>query len=432
MKKHTRQLSSIIDNEARDYAMYTIENRAIPNMIDGLKPVQRFFLYSSIQNAKTEFRKIVAIAGRVSEYGYHHGEGSASDAGQLMANTWNNNFPIIQGRGNFGSRLVQKAAAPRYTFAKLHDNFWKVYKDLEVCPEHEDPEHLPPRFYLPIIPTVLLNGVKGIATGFATSILPHSLNSVKQCVTDVIKTGNCKEPEISYPDFNGKVTTKDDKMYIEGIYELSGQTTLYITEVPYKYDREAYIKLLDKLDDDGEIVRYSDDCDKDGFKFEVKLRRGTDTSHEAIVKMFALRQGISQNLTVIGPDGLRQYDKASDLIKDFVEIRKHYIDNRIKMMVQKTKDELDYMTARHKFISLVIDGTINLKEQTKAKSVKQIQDMLDVSRDNAEKLVSMPLHSITTDTSKKIEKDMKVSEKNLKYWETTTIEKEYLKDLEEL
>ena len=91
-------ISQVAENEWKSFAMYTVESRAIPNMIDGLKPVQRFYLYSSILNSKKDFKKVSAVSGIISDYGYNHGEASAAGAGQLMAATWNNNICLIEGR----------------------------------------------------------------------------------------------------------------------------------------------------------------------------------------------------------------------------------------------------------------------------------------------------------------------------------------------
>jgi len=165
-------ISKVAANEWKSFAMYTVESRAIPNMIDGLKPVQRFYLYSSILNSKKEFKKVSAVSGIISDYGYNHGESSAAGAGQLMAATWNNNICLIEGRGSFGTRLVQEAGAARYVYTRLSDNFNKYMKDIDLSPVHEDPEHEPPAFYLPIIPMVLVNGTKGIATGFVAIAFP--------------------------------------------------------------------------------------------------------------------------------------------------------------------------------------------------------------------------------------------------------------------
>ena len=150
-------ISKVAANEWKSFAMYTVESRAIPNMIDGLKPVQRFYLYSSLVNSKKDFKKVSAVSGIISDYGYNHGESSAAGAGQLMAATWNNNICLIEGRGSFGTRLVQEAGAARYVYSRVHDNFSKYVKDIDLSPIHEDPEHEPPAFYLPIIPMVLVN-----------------------------------------------------------------------------------------------------------------------------------------------------------------------------------------------------------------------------------------------------------------------------------
>ena len=124
-------LSNVASREWKSFAMYTVENRAIPNMIDGLKPVQRFYLYSSIQNTKRDFKKVSAVSGIISDYGYNHGEGSAAGSGQLMAATWNNNICLVEGRGSFGTRLIQDAGAPRYVYTKLSSNFEKYIKDVD-------------------------------------------------------------------------------------------------------------------------------------------------------------------------------------------------------------------------------------------------------------------------------------------------------------
>ncbi|EFX0167372.1 DNA topoisomerase, partial [Shigella sonnei] len=227
MQLNNRDLKSIIDNEALAYAMYTVENRAIPNMIDGFKPVQRFVIARALDLArgnKDKFHKLASIAGGVADLGYHHGENSAQDAGALMANTWNNNFPLLDGQGNFGSRTVQKAAASRYIFARVSKNFYSVYKDTEYAPVHQDKEHIPPAFYLPIIPTVLLNGVSGIATGYATYILPHSVSSVKKAVLQALQGKKVTKPKVEFPEFRGEVVEIDGQYEIRGTYMFTSRT----------------------------------------------------------------------------------------------------------------------------------------------------------------------------------------------------------------
>jgi len=243
-------ISHVAKNEWLSFAMYTVEARAIPNMIDGLKPVQRFYLYSSLLNSKRDFKKVSAVAGIISDYGYQHGEQSAAGAGQLMAATWNNNVCLVEGRGSFGTRLVQEPGAARYVYTRVHNNFEKYIKDMDLSPVHDDPEHEPPGYYLPVIPLVLANGTKGIATGFATNILPRCPNDLSRCVREYLLSGTItKKLPVTFPEFSGSVTydIENKRFIVNGTFERNSKTVLTITEVPYGYDRESYVKVLNKL-----------------------------------------------------------------------------------------------------------------------------------------------------------------------------------------
>lgn len=442
MKTQKRKFSDIMNKEARDFSMYTIEDRAIPNMIDGLKPVQRLFLYSVLRNAKNNFSKVASIGGVVSEYGYHHAETAAQDAGALMANTWNNNYPIILGRGNFGSRIVPKASAARYIYCTLHENFTKTYKDIEQSPSHWDPEHLPPRMYLPVIPTVLLNGVSGIAVAYATDILPHDPKSVTECVKSVLETGDCLDPVLKFPEFRGKIIKEtDSKFMLEGLYEYDEKrkTKLIITEIPPKYDREKYIQVLDTLVDKNQIVSYTSDC-RNGFRFEVTLKRDLPvdmTDHDAVMKLFKLNQSVSQNIVVIGPNrtqtitDIRIFESAKSLIKDFVKHRLTYYPERIKKRIDEYEEKKRYANARTVFIEKVISNEIDPRGKTRKQTLEAIEKF-DELKEFSEKLISMNIYHITSDEVKKLEKDLQVIEKELKYWKKTTPKVEYLRDLEEI
>lgn len=425
---NNRPLKSIVDREALTFARYSVEERAIPNHIDGLKPVQRFFLYSVIQSASNKFNKVAAIGGRVSELGYHHGETSAGDSGALMASTWSNNLPIVEGDGNFGSRMVQEASAARYVFAKLHDNFHQYFKDTNLAPKHVDPEHLPPKFYLPTIPYVLANGCFGIATGFRTDIPPHSIKSVVECVKQYIQTGDCDTPRIAFPDFNGTIVQDGvDLPYMEGKYELIGKTKLIISEIPYCYDRENYVTILDDLVEDDTIVRYEDLCGEDDFSFEITLKR--DFKHSKIVDVFHLRQNITHNLVTIQPTGeVKVYENTKDMLKDFVDFRMPFYDTRIQNETDKAEAALKLAEAKVLFIEDVLSGEIDLKGKTRLQAIKAIESNEKLV-DFSDTLIKMNIYHLTTDEIKKLKQDITRIKKDVKYWKSTNSRKEYLNDL---
>lgn len=431
-------VSSIAHNEWRSFAMYTVESRAIPNMIDGLKPVQRFYLYSSIINSKRDFKKVSAISGVVSDYGYNHGESAAAGAGQLMAAEWSNNICLVEGRGSFGTRLVQSAAAPRYTYSKLHSNFDKYIKDVKLSPIHPDPEHEPPAFYVPVIPLVLANGIKGIATGFATNILPRDPTELIKACKEYITTGKIKKRiKVKYPHFNGDVVydEQERKYYCNGKFERKSKTVLLITEIPYGFDREGYIEVLDKLEEKGDIVGYDDKCDKDGFRFEVKLKQQISAlwDDDKIVKEFKLSKPLSENLTVIDHNGrLKEYVDERDLIIDFCDYRSTILQKRIDNQLQLNIEEARWLDVKMQFIQAVLDEKIQFKNKKKADVQKQILSSTSALACDVDRLLSINLLSLTDEMVKELAKQIKEVEKLIKYWKTTTPKEQFIDDLEEI
>ncbi|GEM_PF-636848 len=432
-------ISKVARTEWLDFALYTLENRAIPNMIDGMKNVQRFYVYSSIKNSKADFKKVSAVSGVVSDYGYAHGETSAAAAGQLMAAEWSNNVCLVEGRGSFGTRLVQAAAASRYTYTRLHKNFNKYIKDIDLAPSHEDPEHEPPKFYVPVIPLVLANGVKGIATGFATNILPRNTADIIRACKEYVDTSNIdKKVKIQFPDFNGDIifNPEENRYYCNGVFERKSKTVIMITEVPYGFDREGYVKILDKLEDEGEIVGYDDLCDKTGFRFEVKLKQQTSANwnDQKIIAAFKLSKPFSENLTVIDQNGkLKEYTDERDLVRDFCNYRMDILQQRIDLRKEEATEELRWLNIKMQFIQAVLDDKIKFKNQKKTEVTAQIFAVTDTnSTDDADRLLRINIMSLTDEMVKQLEKEIKEAQAGLNYWLKTTSKKQFIKDLEEL
>ena len=431
-------ISKVARNEWLDFAMYTVESRAIPNMIDGLKPVQRFYLYSSLLNSKRDFKKVSAVAGIISDYGYNHGETSAAGAGQLMAASWNNNVCLVEGRGSFGTRLVQQAGAARYVYTRVHKNFEKYIKDIELSPVHADPEHEPPSFYLPVLPLVLANGAKGIATGFATSILPRSTKHLAKAVKEYLEKGSiARKLPITFPDFSGKVEydKENDKYQVIGSFERKSKTVMVITEVPYGYDREGYIKVLDTLEDNNDIVSYEDKCDKTGFRFEIKLKLASANAwtDERIIRKFKLSKPLSENLTVIDQNGkLREYTNARDLIKDFVDYRLTILQQRINLRKEEEVEESRWLKVKMQFIKAVLDGTIQFKNKKKDVVATKILKVTDALKLDVDKLLRINMLSLTDEMVKDLKQQIESSKDRLKFWKTTTPKAQYESDLLEI
>ena len=429
-------VTQLIDNQYKDYSKYVLYSRAIPHLIDGLKPSQRKILYTALKTAKNGRIKTASLSGNtISTANYHHGDASLNEAITKMVQSHSNNISLLQGEGSFGSRLVPDAAAPRYTYVKMSDNFDKFFADTMVADRAIDPEDPEPAFYLPIIPWVLVNGVKGIAVGFATDIQPRNPQEIAdlcQLYLDGYDIDLEEPPLPFYPEFSGKVfRDTDGNTYCEGTYILTGQTKLEITEVPVGFNRESYVTILDKLEEEGKIVGYTDKCDKSGFNFDVTLKRGKKLKDHQIVSMFKLRKKINENITVIDHNGsLKVYDSPIGIIKDFCDYRITKYAERFKYLIADGKDKLSIIQAKVKFIEMILDGTLDFKNKNRETIKKELTNhfepvIIDI-------LIKMPIYSLCQDVMSDLINEGTTLYKQIKEWEVIDTTKEFIRELKGL
>lgn len=427
MKIEPRNLTDIIDTEFREFSMYTIENRAIPSVIDGFKPTQRKLVYSMINEYRGNKIKVAELGGGLAKLNYHHGEGSAQGAAVGLASDWNNNAPVFTGYGNFGSRLVPEAAAPRYIFASLSENFKKHFADTEVAPPSNDPENPEPAHYLPIIPWILVNGISGIAVGFKTEVLPRSIKSLVQATEECIKNPEKflkanKPIEPSFPSFKGTVVqTAPNQWKTIGVVEYVGRYTFKISELPIGYDRESYVEFLNSLVDKDAIKDYDDVCSKEGFGFEVKVSTQQKSLIDADpIKYFKLERSHTEILTTLGYDGkLKIFDSVAQLIHYFVEYRTKKFGDKIKYDIDQNESEVNELELKVKFIKLVINRKVDFRTSTK----QQLLDFVatNVSKEEfAKKFINIPLYECTQDEVNKLEEKIKEKQKVLEDLKKTT------------
>lgn len=431
----TYSVEKMAENEWKTFALYTVNSRAIPSMIDGLKPSQRFYLAASIDMTKTGFDKVAAVSGALAKYGYNHGEGSAGQAGVGMAQNWKNNLCLIQGRGSFGTRLVPHAAAPRYIYSKLSPDFSKVVKDIDLAPAHADPEHVPPAFYVPVIPLVLANGAEGVATGFATKIFPRKVSDLVKACQEYIKTGKIKNKLIPYwNEFNGTIVEESAGKYtMTGCFERKGKTGVVITEVPIGHDRESYVSILDDLEDKGLIVGYEDQCGKHGFQFEVTLKRGVEYTDKNIVSMFKLSVPMSENLTVVDWRGkLKVYDNPHDIVVDFCEYRKSIYSKRIQKNINESTELVRWTQVKAEFITRVLDEVITFKGKTKADIGQKILEIKHAVESDVDRLLRLNIMTLTQEMVEELKVEQQEAIKKASFWRSETWENQFAGDLDEL
>lgn len=437
MQTEKRSIKHVIDTDYRTYSMYVLENRAIPSAIDGLKSVTRKLLYAmEAEGGRNNKKKVSDIGGGLSKYGYHHGETSAMGAAVGMASDWDNNAPLFTGHGNFGSRLIQEAAAARYIFITLSENYNRWFIDTEVAPKSIDEEAPEPAHYLPIIPWVLINGTSGIAVGFASCVLPRSIKdvsaAVKKCIADPGKFLKQNAPIApTFPSFKGEVVDAGDGTWkTRGIVEYVGKYTYEISELPVGYDREKYVEFLNGLVDDGKIKDYDDNCSKAGFGFTVKVSGDHRTKIDVDpIKYFKLEKSHSENLTTLDEHGkLKIFGSVAELVHHFVKYRQTKFQEKLEYECDQLNSRIDLLADKIKFIGMVIDSKIDFKKVTKEQLLHIIFTKV-TEAEHGKRFVNIPLYECTSDVVAALKAELAKTQTELKTLKKVTVNERYLEVL---
>ncbi|MCX7802212.1 MAG: DNA gyrase subunit A [Meiothermus ruber] len=345
-----------------NYAMSVIVDRALPDVRDGLKPVQRRILYGAYQDGVLPSRKHVKcakIVGEVMGKFHPHGDAAIYDTLVRLAQPWNLRYPLIDGQGNFGSVDGDPPAAQRYTEARLSNIGLELLQDLdkETVPfvpnydgTQEQPEVLPAA-----LPNLLVNGSAGIAVGMATSLPPHNLGEVVDALVLMIDNPEVTLEEVMKvlpgPDFptGAKLSRRGIKeAYATGRGSLkvrarvrnedkNGRAMLVFTEIPYqvnKADLIAQIASLVRNKVIDEIAALRDESDRQGMRIAVELKRGANP--QVVLNKLYKHSRLQTSFTV----NLLAIVKGEPKVLTLLELMRHYLDHRGLVVRKRTEYEL--------------------------------------------------------------------------------------------
>lgn len=438
-----KSISEFLSEEYKEFAMYVIEGRAIPSVIDGFKPTQRKIIHIANQIWKTgneKTLKVFQLSGKVaSDCFYHHGDMSLSNAIITMAQRFKNNAPLLEEEGQFGSLRSPQAGAPRYIGTKLSENFKLIYKDFELLDfKEEEGEVIEPNYFLPIVPTVLLNGSSGIAVGFASNILNRDIRSIIDACLKVLNGKNTGEIKPSLNGFTGDYIQDSDnhkRWIIRGKFVRSNTTTVKINELPPSMTYEKYEDILDKLVDDKVIVSYDDSC-KDNIDYTIKFTRSDleKLDDEKLIKLLKLEESSTEIYSTLDEKGkLKIFDRTEDVIKYFVEFRLSYYNVRKQYLLDKMNRELKILSNRGKFIKAILDNKLLVNNVSKIEIIKGIEELkLEMVDDSYDYLLRMPIYSLTKEMFDKLKSDFLDKKVEIKKMEETDPKDMYVTDLTEL
>ena len=408
-------LGDFIDREMIHFSKYDCD-RSIPNMMDGLKVSQRKILYSAFKKNLVNEIKVAQFSGYVSEHsGYHHGENSLNGAIVNMAQTFvgSNNINLLMPNGQFGTRLQggKDSASERYIFTNLNKITRMIFKkedDTILNYLNDDGTLVEPVYYLPIIPMILVNGTKGIGTGFSTDIPCFNpielIDYIHKKMEDETHT---YEFIPFYKGFTGTIEKDGDRRFITtGKYKID-KNTITITDLPIGTWNEDYITHLEKCVTDNKLKDYKDQSTDTMVYFKLTLK---DAMTEAdILKTFKLTTSLSiNNMNLFdNHDKLKHYDEVFEICDDFINNRLNYYEKRRLHLISILSEEMEILKNKCKYINEVLNDTLDLRK----KSYSQITDLLTTKKyiqinDNYNYLIKMTMDSVCQENIDSLNKQL--------------------------
>lgn len=414
--------------------------RGLPFIGDGFNEAQRKAIWGMIARGENKGSDTVEriSAAAASDTDYHHGIGSLQGTFVGLAQNFagSNNYNLLSPDGQFGSRLDKNASAPRYIKTKLEDNFRKLFKkedDAIMEFNYSNGVKIEPKFFIPVLPTVLINGAQGIGTGHAATILSYNPDDIKAAVIKVLDGKKLAKNTLVpwFRGFTGDVERNPDngQITIRGKLHVVNSTNIKITELPVGFESDKYEALLFKLSDSG-IINDFDFQYEDGYDINVKVPRTTTALPEAeLYKHFKLEKKDTENFTVWGADGfIKKFECAEDLLEEFVGWRTKLYNVRLANQIAQTTEAIDWSSMKIRFINFYLKNTKLFKDTGKKELIALL---LENDFPEYDRLLGMNLWSLTRDRIAELEKELDELKAKLISLKSDTAEALYKRELKE-
>lgn len=393
---HTQKEVSYKDFVDKELVLFAKANvsRAIPSMVDGFKPSQRKVLFGCFKRNLKNDVKVAQLVGYVSEQAaYHHGETSLSETIVGMAQDFvgSNNINLLMPQGQFGTRLQggKDSASARYIYTRLAPITRAIFPaadDHVLEYQNEDGLSVEPRWYCPILPMVLVNGVEGIGTGWSSSVPNFNPRDIISNLRRWLKGKQLEDMTPWYAGFCGRIvkSKEEGKFEVAGIISYLGDNKAEITELPVKRWTQDYREFLEEHLPKGEkkkegnklLEDYQEHHSEKTVHFELSLSAEGNAQAEKdnLEKAFKMRSSISfNNMMLFNADGkIKKYDSALDILREFADVRLSIYETRKAYLLARLTREREVLSAKARFVKMVIEGKIVIR---KRKIVDLAQDL---------------------------------------------------------
>jgi DNA topoisomerase-2 len=371
------KFEEFINNDFINYPVYD-NTRKIASYIDGLKNTSRKVLYTVLEKNITKPTIVSRLSATVAEFtNYVHGQVSIEGVIVNMAQDFvgANNLPYLVPEGHFGDRLSPEPAASRYINTYLQPYIRDIYKkedDSILEEQFFEGQKIEYKYYVPIIPMLLVNGSEGVSTGFAQKILPRNIK-------DLINYIKGKKTKLKpyFRGFKGTIKEYENGWEIFGKFERIGRTRLTIFELPIGYDLKSYLKVLNDLEEKKIIKSYKDKSQNGEFLFELNVSSEFNKlDDKEIIKKLKLSKKVVENFTCIDENNkIIEFNNVFELFDKFIEIRLQFYEKRKNYLLKKYQEEISFLLDKAKFIKSIIDNKLIINKKSKKDILEQCKNL---------------------------------------------------------
>ncbi len=394
-------LQDLVKEEYRTYQIYTLMDRAIPYLQDGLKPSQRRILFTLWKNSNKGLIKVSSLTGLVLTL-HPHGPASVEQSIVNLAQdyTFSNNYPLIDKKGYFGERMETQAAAARYIECKLGKVAELLLFDdmnqVEMMPNYDE-KVMEPVGLLPKLPIMLLNGAEGIGTGFSSVIPSFNHEDIIKSMISFVETGKVKKIKPYFRYYTDKVEIDEKGRIITKMSFKQVGEKIYITEVPKGYDAQKIYRHLNKHIDNDFIKDYIDSSVDNVINVELIFKRGQTPTLDEVEKTMGTISSIVPNYTLITEKGVKVFQTAEEIIEVFTVQRMAVVKRRYELLI---KDYEDRLTKNNEIIRFIKEKHYAVAEK-KANRKDYIDYLTKEKFTYAEYLADMAIYRMTKEEVEK-------------------------------
>lgn len=417
-------VTEFVEGDHKDFSVVN-SKRQIPTMIDGLKPSQRKILFSAIEYGKEELVDRLAMYS-AARTAYKSGGDNLSDAITNMARAFpgTNNIPYFDRDGQFGSIMSDKASSSRYISVKVSKLVSLIFKKEDngiLDYNYLGDEQLEPKFFLPVLPMILINGSDGIGSAYASKIYNHSVKSVITALKCLLRGDEPTPLQPYWEGFTGESGyTEEGRVYAVGKFSRINATTIHITEVPVGYFSKTYeTKVLLPLYKAGVITDISNNTNEiDGWNITVQFKRGelSSKTDEEVTNLLKLSSARMPTIVAWDENGyIRSYENVQQILVDFFNYRLSRYEDRRLQLIEDIRAKMAVLDKQRMFVYFISQTDLNQDiSKLKAYFLENYKlyhirdtislhcDSLEMTTEDVDNMFKISLSSITKDARERL------------------------------